>query len=215
MRLRSLGFISTSTTAASQGEIVQAVTATGTVNPVVIVQVGSYVSGPIVQMLCDFSTEVKKGQLCAQDRSAHLSEHARPGGEFRQFESPIPDRTFWGEVAQVRQAPITVQNVVTYDVVITVSNRELLLKAGKAANTTVVVAEREHALRVPLQALRFAPEGTGQHQKTHAAKPSPIAPRTCGYSRMDNCAESRWSAGSMTAMSSKSSVAVFIPATKS
>ena len=33
----------------------------------------------------------------------------------------FPDRTFWGEVAQVRQSPITVQNVVTYDVVIAVS----------------------------------------------------------------------------------------------
>ena len=54
------------TTPASQGEIVQAVTATGTVNPVVTVQVGSYVSGPIVQMLCDFNTQVKKGQLCAK-----------------------------------------------------------------------------------------------------------------------------------------------------
>ena len=44
----------------------QAVTATGTVNPVVTVQVGTYVSGPIVQMLCDFNTQVKKGQLCAK-----------------------------------------------------------------------------------------------------------------------------------------------------
>src|SRR5271170_6785428 len=54
------------TTPAAQGDIVQAVTATGTVNPVVTVQVGTYVSGPIVQMLCDFNTQVKKGQLCAK-----------------------------------------------------------------------------------------------------------------------------------------------------
>ena len=54
------------TTAADKGDIVQAVTATGTVNPVVTVQVGTYVSGPIVQMLCDFNTQVKKGQLCAK-----------------------------------------------------------------------------------------------------------------------------------------------------
>jgi len=51
---------------ATRGDVVQAVTATGTVNPVVTVQVGSYVSGPIVQMLCDFNTQVKKGQLCAK-----------------------------------------------------------------------------------------------------------------------------------------------------
>ncbi len=54
------------TNPATQGDIVQAVTATGTVNPVVTVQVGTYVSGPIVQMLCDFNTQVKKGQLCAK-----------------------------------------------------------------------------------------------------------------------------------------------------
>ena len=53
-------------TPANKGDIVQAVTATGTVNPVVTVQVGTYVSGPIVQMLCDFNTQVKKGQLCAK-----------------------------------------------------------------------------------------------------------------------------------------------------
>src|SRR5271168_5078026 len=53
-------------TPANKGDIVQAVTATGTVNPVVTVQVGTYVSGPIVQMLCDFNTKVKKGQLCAK-----------------------------------------------------------------------------------------------------------------------------------------------------
>ncbi len=50
----------------TRGDIVQAVIATGTVNPVVTVQVGTYVSGPIVKMVCDFNTEVKKGQLCAK-----------------------------------------------------------------------------------------------------------------------------------------------------
>src|ERR1700724_4553633 len=50
----------------TEGPIVRSVTATGTVNPVVTVQVGSYVSGPITQMLCDFNTQVKKGQLCAK-----------------------------------------------------------------------------------------------------------------------------------------------------
>ena len=294
------------TTAASEGEVVQAVTATGTVNPVVTVQVGSYVSGPIVQMLCDFNTEVKKGQLCAKidprtyqntldqaqanlaNASAQrrkdaatleyakvtygrdvklINEHvisndaldsakstygaaaaqigvdkavimqqqaavsaAKVNLGYTNIISPVdgtvvsrnvdlgqtvaasfqtptlfliaqdltkmqvdtnvsesdvgpvqvgqkagftvdafPDRTFWGEVAQVRQSPITVQNVVTYDVVIAVSNPELLLKPGMTANATIVVAERDQALRVPLQALRFSPEGTSQHRQSHAS----------------------------------------------
>ncbi len=295
------------TTTAAQGDIVQAVTATGTVNPVVTVQVGSYVSGPIVQMLCDFNTQVKKGQLCAKidprtyqitldqaeanlanataqlekdratleyakvtyerddrliaenvisndaldsakstydagvaqvgvDHAAILQQQAAVKAAkvnlgYTSIISPVDgtvvsrnvdlgqtvaasfqtptlfliaqdltkmqvdtnvsesdvgpvhvgqkagftvdafsDRTFWGEVAQVRQSPITVQNVVTYDVVIAVSNPELLLKPGMTANARIVIAERDQALTVPLQALRFSPEGAGQHQHAHGSK---------------------------------------------
>jgi HlyD family secretion protein len=292
------------TTAASQGDIVQAVTATGTVNPVVTVQVGTYVSGPIVQMLCDFNTQVKKGQLCAKidpstyqvtldqaqanlangmaqlhkdeaaleyanvtyerdlqlirenvvsqdtvdsqkatydaavaqvgvDKASILQQQASVRAAkvnlgYTNIISPVdgtvvarnvdmgqtvaasfqtptlfliaqdltkmqvdtnvsesdvgpvqvgqkagftvdafPDRTFWGSVAQVRQSPITVQNVVTYDVVIAVSNPELLLKPGMTANARIVTAERDDVLRVPLQALRFSPDGAEEHQHHH------------------------------------------------
>ncbi len=294
------------TTAASRGDIVQAVTATGTVNPVVTVQVGTYVSGPIVQMLCDFNTQVKKGQLCAKidpstyqmtldqaeanlangnaqlhkdqatlayakvtyerdqkligedvisqdaldsakstyeaavaqvgvDRASILQQQASVRAAkinlgYTNIISPVdgtvvarnvdlgqtvaasfqtptlfliaqdltkmqvdtnvsesdvgpvhlgqkagftvdafPDRTFWGEVAQVRQSPITVQNVVTYDVVIAVSNPELLLMPGMTANARIVTAERDGVLKVPLQALRFSPSGEDEHQHHHGA----------------------------------------------
>ncbi len=71
----------------------------------------------------------------------------------------FPDRDFDGVVAQVRQAPITVQNVVTYDVVVSVENPELLLKPGMTANVNVVTASKANAVRVPIDALRFAPPG--------------------------------------------------------
>ncbi len=71
----------------------------------------------------------------------------------------FPDRDFAGVVSQVRQAPITVQNVVTYDVVVAVENPELLLKPGMTANVNVVTASRDKAVRVPIDALRFAPPG--------------------------------------------------------
>lgn len=71
----------------------------------------------------------------------------------------FPDREFDGIVTQVRQAPITVQNVVTYDVVVTVANPELLLKPGMTANVTIVTAKRADVTRVPVQALRFSPKG--------------------------------------------------------
>ena len=293
------------TAAASRGDIVQAVTATGTVNPVVTVQVGSYVSGPIVQMACDFNTQVKKGQLCAKidpqlyqntlaqqeanlanavaqlhkdeatlayakvtyerdlnlirdnvisqdqldsQKSTYDAAAAQVGVDkasiqqneaavglakvnlnytnivapvdgtvvsrnvdlgqtvAASFQTPIlfliaqdltkmqvdtnvsesdvgpvqvgqkagftvdafPDRTFWGSVAQVRQSPITVQNVVTYDVVIAISNPELLLKPGMTANARIVTAERDNVLKVPLQALRFSPDGAAEHEHPHA-----------------------------------------------
>ncbi len=71
----------------------------------------------------------------------------------------FPDRDFEGVVAQVRQAPITVQNVVTYDVVVSVENPELLLKPGMTANVNVITAQKANVVRVPVDALRFSPPG--------------------------------------------------------
>ena len=68
-----------------------------------------------------------------------------------------PDRVFHGAIAQVRIAPITVQNVVTYDVVITVDNAELNLKPGMTANVSIIVASKSDVLKIPNAALRFRP----------------------------------------------------------
>jgi HlyD family secretion protein len=280
----------------TRGAIVRSVSATGTVNPVTTVQVGSYVSGPIQALYADFNSPVKAGQLIAKidprpfqvkvdqaraavaDAQAQLkkdqadlvykkltwerdealvknevvsqdtADSARSAyrqgvaqvaldganienqkaalqeaevnlnytniispvngtvvsrnvdvgqtvaasfqtptlfliakdltrmqvdtnvsesdiGAVRQGEDAtfkvdaFPDRTFAGAVGQVRQAPITVQNVVTYDVVVNVANPELLLKPGMTANVTIVTAQRDNVLRVPVEALRFLPQG--------------------------------------------------------
>jgi HlyD family secretion protein len=68
-----------------------------------------------------------------------------------------PDRQFQGTVQQVRQAPQTVQNVVTYDVVVSVPNADLALKPGMTASMRIVTSRADHVLRVPDQALRFKP----------------------------------------------------------
>lgn len=74
-----------------------------------------------------------------------------------------PDIAFAGKVGQVRIAPITVQNVVTYDVIVTVDNpvgangHRTLLKPGMTANVSVTVAEKKEVLRIPNAALRFRP----------------------------------------------------------
>jgi HlyD family secretion protein len=77
-----------------------------------------------------------------------------------------PGVRFQGFVRQVRNAPINVQNVVAYDVVIGVDNRDLRLKPGMTANVSIIVAKRDDALKIPNAALRFTPPrvdgGAGQ-----------------------------------------------------
>ncbi|MBI5640086.1 MAG: efflux RND transporter periplasmic adaptor subunit [Nitrospirae bacterium] len=68
-----------------------------------------------------------------------------------------PDSPFRGRVSEIRNAPITVQNVVTYDVVIKVDNPEFKLKPGMTANVSIVVSSKKNVLRIPNAALRFRP----------------------------------------------------------
>ncbi|WP_231753767.1 efflux RND transporter periplasmic adaptor subunit [Burkholderia savannae] len=286
------------TSPVTRGSIVRTVTATGTLNPVLTIIVGSYVSGVIQSQYCDFNTRVHKGQLCAKidprpyqavvnqaradlanaraqivkdraqldyarrndERDAKLLNHgivsqdtadnARSVHEqaktqvavdaaaidekaaaldtalvnlgYTDIVSPVdgtvvsrnitigqtvaasfqtptlfliatdlthmqvdtnvsesdvgdlhegnaatftveafPKRQFEGHVLQVRQAPQTVQNVVTYDVVVSVANDDLSLKPGMTATTHIVIDRHDHALRVPDQALRYTPSGAG------------------------------------------------------
>jgi HlyD family secretion protein len=279
-----------------RGPITARVTATGTVNPVKTVQVGTYVSGPIQALFADFNTGVRRGQLLAKidpnpfqvkvdaaaadlanarakltkdradqalkdltlrrtrDLRAHgivaasdldlalsQAEQARAQIELDQadiqtaeaklreaqvnlaytditspvdgvvvarnvdvgqtvaatFQTPTlflvaedltkmqvsasvsesdigpvtdgqevsftvdayPSGVFAGRVSQVRNAPVTVQNVVTYDVIVSVDNRDLRLKPGMTANVTIATATRDDTLRVSSSALRFRPPG--------------------------------------------------------
>jgi HlyD family secretion protein len=73
-----------------------------------------------------------------------------------------PNTTFAGQVVQVRNAAITVQNVVTYDAVVEVPNQDLKLKPGMTANVTFLIAERSNVLKVPNAALRFQLAGAEQ-----------------------------------------------------
>ena len=71
-----------------------------------------------------------------------------------------PDTVFNGKVSQVRNAPVVVQNVVTYDVVITVANPDLKLKPGMTANVSIINGIKNGVLRIPNGALRFKPKKT-------------------------------------------------------
>ena len=268
------------TATVTRGPITQLVTATGTLNPVVNVQVGSQVSGNIQKLFADFNSEVKAGQTVAQidpalfqaavtqaegdlataqaalelakvnaarthelfakknssqqdlDSATATLHQAEGNVKIKQgaldrakadldhctITSPIdgvvisrnvdvgqtvaaslqapvifqiandltkmqidsnvaeadvgavqvdqdvdftvdafPTRTFHGKVVQVRNAPITVQNVVTYDTVIGVSNPDLKLKPGMTANVSIIVAHKDNVLQIKNAALRYRP----------------------------------------------------------
>src|SRR3989454_4702126 len=273
----------------TRGPITQLVTATGTLNPVVNVQVGSQVSGNIAKLFADFNSEVKAGQTVAQidpmlfqaavtqaegdvanaqaalelatvnaeriqklfiqknssqqdlDQAMANLHQAEANVKIKQgaldkakadlehctITSPIdgvvisrnvdvgqtvaaslqapvifmiandltkmqidsnvaeadvgvvevgqnvdftvdafPMRTFHGKVVQVRNAPITVQNVVTYDTVIGVSNPDLKLKPGMTANVSIVVAHKDNVLQIKNAALRYRAAEAASGQMT-------------------------------------------------
>jgi HlyD family secretion protein len=105
-----------------------------------------------------------------------------------------PDNTFRGVVDQVRIAPITVQNVVTYDVVIKVDNTDLRLKPGMTANVSVVVAAKDAALKVPNAALRFRP-GDKDGVQTAAADKAAARPAGAAAARETAASASGKTAG--------------------
>jgi len=280
--LASRGGFSIAPSRCSSGAITRTATATGTVNPVLTIIVGSYVSGVIQNIYCDYNTQVRAGQVCAKidprpyqatvdqysgqlardqailDRDridltryqklAEQNSIARQQAEdqayivhqgegtvsldhayveaaklnlgYTDIVSPVdgvvvsrsvtggqtvastfqtptlfliardltllevdtntseadmggikvgdkatftvdafPQRIFHGTVTQRRQSPQTVQNVVTYDVVIGVDNNDLALVPGMTASTTIITDQRSDVIRVPNQALRYVPGG--------------------------------------------------------
>ena len=76
-----------------------------------------------------------------------------------------PEMQFRGMVTQVRNSPIITQNVVTYDVVITLDNKELKLKPGMTANVNIEVMRKDEVLKIPTAALRFKPKVAGEEPK--------------------------------------------------
>src|SRR5207244_8204713 len=60
-----------------------------------------------------------------------------------------PNDVFRGRISEIRLNPQTVQNVVTYSVIIGINNPDLKLKPGMTANITITVDQRENVLRIP------------------------------------------------------------------
>ena len=84
----------------------------------------------------------------------------RPGQKVRFTVDAFPNRTFTGEVQQIRMNPTTTQNVVTYNVRVSLQNPDEILLPGMTAYVSIAVAKRDDALMVPNAALRFKPAET-------------------------------------------------------
>jgi HlyD family secretion protein len=107
----------------------------------------------------------------------------KPGQRAYFTVQSYPNRTFWGSVRQVREGPITVQNVVTYDVVIDVKNDDLALFPGMTADAHIITAERSNVLRVPLPVIRFSPEGIARGPRAGGGRPEGAQGRGNGQGR--------------------------------
>ncbi|MEK7736998.1 MAG: efflux RND transporter periplasmic adaptor subunit [Pseudomonadota bacterium] len=83
----------------------------------------------------------------------------------------FPGRAFEGSVVQVRKSAQVVSNVVTYTVIISAANPELVLLPGMTANVRIIVAQKDKVLKAPNTALRFRPPGSGEDKSS-----SPLAP---------------------------------------
>ena len=98
----------------------------------------------------------------------------------------FPNRTFRGEVKQVRLNPTTQQNVVTYDVVVSVENLDQALMPGMTAYVNIVVAQRKDVMTVPNAALRFRPSDAGLRPDKARAATGGDKPKGDGRSKGDS-----------------------------
>jgi HlyD family secretion protein len=90
----------------------------------------------------------------------------------------FPGRRFRGKVYQVRNAPMNVQGVITYDAVVRIDNQDLILRPGMTANVQFLVSRKENVVVIPNMAMRFKPPGQNEEardllrqEKLRIAKP--------------------------------------------
>jgi HlyD family secretion protein len=84
----------------------------------------------------------------------------------------FPGQRFKGAIEQVRNAAVTVQNVVTYTAIVAVDNPELKLRPGMTATVTIVTAKKDDVLALPNAALRFKPPAAALGSSSGSARPA-------------------------------------------
>ena len=120
--------------------------------------------------LFTIAQDLTKMQIETSVDEADISR-ARLGQPVSFTVDAYPERTFKGQVIQIRSAPVTVSNVVTYVVVVQVDNKELKLKPGMTANVSIETGRKDDVLKIPAAALRFRPKAADDAKK---AKPQGV-----------------------------------------
>lgn len=110
--------------------------------------------------LFTIAEDLTRMQLTCDVDEADIGQ-VKVGQKVRFSVDTFPERDFTGTVAQIRLSPKTSNNVVTYPVIVEVSNAELTLLPGMTAEVRIQAAEAKDVLRVPSSALRFRPEMVG------------------------------------------------------
>jgi len=122
-----------------------------------LVEVGQRISASVsIPMIFMVAQDLTKMQVDANVSEADIGGMME-GKEAAFTVDAYPGERFLGRIRQVRNSPISVQNVVAYDVVVGVDNADLRLKPGMTANVSIVVARKDGIIKVPNAALRFKP----------------------------------------------------------
>ena len=106
----------------------------------------------------------------------------REGQKARFTVDAFPNRSFNGEVQQIRLNPTNQQNVVTYNVRVSVANKDQALLPGMTAYVSIGVSKRQDVLLLPNAALRYKPADAGDKPKENGPKPASTATGAPGAS---------------------------------
>jgi HlyD family secretion protein len=96
------------------------------------------------------------------------------GQKMRFTVDAFPGERFMAQVTQIRKAPQTSNNVVTYSVMATLDNPDLKLLPGMTASARILTEERKDVLILPNEALRFRPRGKTAEGSDHASGQYPV-----------------------------------------
>lgn len=136
-----------------------------------VVEVGQTVAASFqTPTLFNVAEDLTKMQIEASVVEADIAK-VKEGQTVEFSVDSYPDEIFYGIVTQVRNEAITTSNVVTYEVIIEIDNKELKLKPGMTANVEIITAEKQNVFLVPNQALRFyMDDGSGAASKRYKDK---------------------------------------------